>query len=77
MLPLLKSCSYDSIVISDHSPAIMELCLLDKPATRQNWRLNPSLLSDKDFVNMISTQIDFFLETNHLPDINIFTIWET
>lgn len=77
MLPLIKSCSYESIVISDHSPVVMELWLQNNLTTRRNWRLNPILLSDKAFVDFLSAQIDFFLDTNQLPDTNIFTLWET
>ncbi|XP_053185855.1 interferon-induced very large GTPase 1-like [Scomber japonicus] len=55
----------------------MELWLQNNVATRRNWRLNPTLLAEKDFVDFISAQIDFFLETNQLPDTNIFTLWET
>ena len=77
MLPLVKLCSYGSIVISDHAPVIMELWLQNRLTSRRNWRLNPTLLAEKDFVDLISAQIDFFLETNQLPDTNIFTLWET
>lgn len=55
----------------------MELWLQNNVTTRRNWRFNPILLTDKNFVDYLSAQIDFFLETNQLSDTNIFTLWET
>lgn len=77
MLSSIKSCSYESIVISDHSPVTMELWLQVRRPIQCNWRFNTSLLSDETFVDFISTQIDFFIETNQLPDTDILILWET
>lgn len=43
----------------------------------RSWRLNPLLLADEEFVNNISSQISFFLETNTPPEITHSTLWET
>lgn len=77
LLPLLRSSEYESIVISDHSPVIMELYFPDNEPPQRTWRLNPRLLSDEDFVNFLSAQIDFFLETNQSPDTSHSNLWET
>lgn len=76
LLPLLRSSEYDSIIISDHSPVKMVLCFPDNEPPQRNWRLNPRLLSDEDFVNFLSAQIDFFLETNQSPDMSQSNLWE-
>lgn len=65
-----------SIVISDHSPVTMVLCFPINEPPQRNWRLNPRLLSDEDFVNFLSAQIDFFLETNQSPDTSHSNLWE-
>lgn len=75
MLPLLRFCDYTGIVISDHSPVCMKLNFTDNIPSRRVWRLNPSLLADKEFKSFISKQIDFFLETNQTPDISKHTLW--
>lgn len=76
LLPNIKTCRYDSIVISDHSPLILELSFPDKRSV-YSWRLNPLLLSDKEFVQYISEQIDFFLKMNISPGIAFSTVWES
>lgn len=77
ILQLVKLCTYESIVISDHSPVVLELRFKDKAPFQKNWQFNPSLLSDDNFVEFINSQIDFFLETNKLPETNVLILWET
>lgn len=54
----------------------MVLCFPDNKPPQRTWRLNPSLLSDEDFVNFLSAQIDFFLETNRSTDMSHSNLWE-
>lgn len=77
LLPRLKRCSYTSIVISDHSAIFFDLDLPNRPPRNRIWRFSPLLLSDENFVEFISSQIDFFLETNTTPGISYATLWET
>lgn len=77
LLPKVKTCSYTSIIISDHSALQFDLDLPNRPPPIRIWRLNPLLLSDEKFVEFISSQIKFFLETNTSPEVSFATLWET
>lgn len=77
LLPLLESIEYEGIVVSDHSPVKMSLCFPNNERPQRNWRFNPHLLADEDFVAFLSTQIDFFLEMNQLPGTTYCNLWET
>lgn len=77
LLPKVKAISYNSIVISDHGAVVLDLNIPNRPPINRIWRLNPLLLSDDIFVELISNQIQFFLETNTSPEISQATLWET
>lgn len=76
IVPSVKSISYNAIVISDHAPVTMNIHFKgsNNPAP---WRFNNRLLSNKDFVEFISKQIDFFLSVNKTPDVSVSVLWET
>lgn len=44
---------------------------------RSSWRFNTGLLSDDNFNNFISDQIDLFLSFNKMPDTSASILWET
>ncbi len=76
LLPLISYCEYCAIVISDHAPLLMTMCI---PVTYDRycpWRLNTLLLSDETFVNSISSKIKIFLEHNQTPEMPFSVIWE-
>lgn len=72
----VSKCQYHSIVISDHCPVQLDLIFPDNNVTQRTWRLDPLLLSRKPFQNLISDQIDFFIEINSTPGMSYSTIWE-
>lgn len=76
LLSKVRSCTYSGIVISDHSPLLLELSFPNQKCM-YSWRLNPLLLSDESFVKYISEQIDIFLKTNITTDVTYGTIWES
>ena len=76
LLPKVKTISYSTIVISDHSAILLDLNIPNRPPPNRIWRLNPLLLADDKFA-VISNQIQFFLETNTTPEVSYATIWET
>lgn len=61
-LSQVKACTYNSIVISDHSPLVLELSSPHQNSI-YSWRLNPLLLSDAGFLQYISKQMDLVLNT--------------
>lgn len=77
LLHSISSCSYNPIVISDHAPVTMVVAFQAAINLRPPWRLNTHLLSNEDFVNFVSNQIDFFLSTNKTPNISASILWET
>lgn len=56
----LSSCTYDTILISDHAPVITTLFFEEAVSSRPPWRLNTRLLSNETFISHISDHIDFF-----------------
>ena len=73
LIPQVHSCTYPGIVISDHAPVVMSLILPDAPRPTRHWRLNPTLLSDPQFVKFIEEQIVFFFKLT-APQMSIF-LW--
>lgn len=76
LLPNLRSCSYESITISDHAPLVLSMAFLDCDLVRRHWRLDPLLLTDDKFVTDISSKIKTFLSENKTPGMSCKTIWE-
>lgn len=77
LLHSISSCLYNPIVISDHAPVTMEVVFQTANNQRPPWRLNTQLLSNENFINFASAQIDFFMDTNRTPGISASTLWET
>ena len=47
---------------------------MDPPS--RSWRLNPQLLTDKEFCEFIEAQIKLYFETNDTPEVTLRTFWE-
>lgn len=76
LIPKVQSCTYQSIIISDHAPLILDLTVHNCPAPRRHWRFNTSLLADEGFISYTTDQINFFFSVNKSPDISDSTVWE-
>lgn len=76
ILPNITGCQYNSIVISDHSPVQIDVIFPECPRPRRTWRLDPLLMSKDSFKNMLSEQIDYFLNLNQTPEIQMNVLWE-
>lgn len=77
LLPLVVNCDYKAIVISDHSPVVISLRIPNVCSNYRQWRLNPLLLSDEEFVNFINSEIELFLRINQTPGMSALTVWES
>lgn len=77
LISLVESCSYSAIVISDHAPISLKVCIKELDGTRPPWRLNTRMLSDEHFVEFVSNQIDVFISTNKTSDVSPSLFWET
>lgn len=70
------SCSIRTIAITDH--AVVELCInteLDI-GRRTRWRMNSSLLQDKDFRSSLGEDLKSFFDLNIGSTKDIATVWE-
>lgn len=72
-LPYLQDCCYLSIVISDHVPIILELQIPHQPP---KYCRCLSLLSNKDFIEFVSSNISSFIEVSTMAGMPYSTIWE-
>lgn len=77
LIPHIRSCEFQSIVISDHAPLVLGLSLPGSGERRRLWRLNTALLSDVVFVTWLSMQLSLFLEINQMPEVSCLTVWDT
>lgn len=63
------------ITLSDHAPLELLWTIGHKPTTKQ-WRLNASLLNDKEFITLITTELSNYLDTNLSPEISPLILWD-
>lgn len=77
LLSLITECEYRPIIISDHAPLLMTLCIPISQANYHPWRLNTLLLADENFNKFISSEITSFLEINQTPGMSPLTVWES
>lgn len=61
------------ITISDHAPLALSWNIGHRPTTKQ-WRLNASLLNDKEFITFVTTEL--YLDTNVSPKISPLILWD-
>lgn len=75
LLPQIVDCTYHNILISDHAPVSLKLKLNPKRG-EFNWRLNNTLLKDKEFCSYLSSKTDLYLNTNDNGEVDDSTLWE-
>lgn len=75
LLQLVEACSYNAIIISDHSP-LTATFRFAYHTPRPLWRLGIMALSQDEITQFIARQIDFFIEMNATPDVSCSTLWE-
>lgn len=46
-----------------------------RPATKQ-WRLNASLLNDKECITFVTSELSDYLDINTSPEISPLTLWD-
>uniref|UniRef100_A0A3Q4M4S1 Dedicator of cytokinesis 9 n=1 Tax=Neolamprologus brichardi TaxID=32507 RepID=A0A3Q4M4S1_NEOBR len=73
----VNSSDYSGIVISDHSPLLLDVQLSTHKRSPPHWRFNSLLLADKDFCEFISSSIEEFLSFNQDDSVSYFLLWET
>ena len=73
---MVKECEYQAIVISDHAPLLLTLCIPASHDTYRPWRFNTLLLSDADFVKFVSKEITEYLACNQTQGMSSSVILE-
>ena len=78
----LNSCvnssdDYLGIVISDHSPLLLDIQFSNYKRSPPLWRFNSLILADKEFCELISNSIDEFLSFNQNDSSSYSLLWET
>lgn len=76
LIPAVKSCDYQSIVILDHAPLTLSMCLPNLPPIRRRWRFNSTLLSDAKFVKFMEEQIISFFEIHKSCETSSLIVWD-
>lgn len=76
-ISLIKRIEYTAIVISDHSPVLLDLSFPLNIRERPPWRFDPLLLSSEEFCSFISTNINTFLTINETDSVSYSVLWET
>lgn len=77
LFPKVTNTKYLPIVISDHTPLVLDIVLNSHRLDRPPWRLNSLLLSDPSFCELISSSIDTFLRINKTPNTSYSLLWDT
>ena len=75
LLPRIRQCDYEAIVLSDQSPLTLQLTFGDKQMPK-SWRFNNNLLSNKKAMEEIKSQIDLYLSINDNTETSRSTLWE-
>lgn len=76
LVPFTTNVKYHTISISDHSPLTFNLYLEGMDPPSRSWRLDPYLLTNKEFCKFIESQIKLYFETNDTPEVTPCTLWE-
>lgn len=77
LLTRVNSSDYLGIVISDHSPLLLDIQFSTYKRNPPLWRFSSLLLADKEFCKFISNSIDEFLSFNQNDSSSYSILWET
>lgn len=73
----MTSAEIGSFTLSDHAPTSCILDLGEEDRSEWHWRINESLLKDKEYEQKISQEMDLFFSTNETDEVTPLCIWET
>lgn len=69
--------SIGSITWSDHAPVILSYALMDALSSKTRmWKLNKSLLQDKEVLMEVIEGMGFYFQTNATPESDPCSFWE-
>lgn len=72
----IRSCDYQSIVISDHAPLTLSLSIPPSPPGGGQWCFNSTLLSDENLKKKCQNEIRFFFATISSQDTSSLVVWD-
>uniref|UniRef100_A0AAR2KLP1 Reverse transcriptase domain-containing protein n=1 Tax=Pygocentrus nattereri TaxID=42514 RepID=A0AAR2KLP1_PYGNA len=73
----VNSIDYLGIVISDHSPLLLDIQISTAKRNTSLWRFNSLLLAEREFCNFISNTVNDFLAFNQTESVSYSLLWET
>ena len=76
LMPYAVNTKYHNILISDHSPVTCTVNIQNMTKPQTNWRLNPLLLTKKEFCDYLEGQISLYFDTNDHSETTPSTLWE-
>ena len=76
-IPSIKSVDYSTIIISDHSPVVLDIYFALNIKQRPLWKLDPLIRSDEDFCRCLAINIDVYISTNKKENISYSLLWES
>ena len=76
VLDRIKDCGIGARTLSDHSPVHICLTSPKRDSYTYQWRLNPTLLSNPEFITFINEQLATYLSINDTGNVNALTLWE-
>ena len=76
-IPSIKSVDYSTIIISDHSPVVLDISFALNIKQRPLWKLDPLILSDEDFCRCLAINIDVYISTNKKENTSYSLLWES
>lgn len=76
LIPSTTDAKYHTTAISDHSPLTFTLFLEVMEPTCKSWRLNPQLLTEKEFCDYLKSQIKLYFDINDTSDTTPGILWE-
>lgn len=76
LIPFTIDAKYHTAVISDHSPLTFTLHLEGMEPPSRSWRLNPHLLTEKEFCDYLKSQIQLYFDMNDTLETTPGTLWE-
>lgn len=75
-MPYTVDAKYHNIVISDHSPLTCTINIQNMVKPQTKWRLNPLLLTEKEFCDYLEAQICLYFDTSDNSETTPSILWE-
>lgn len=73
----MVSADKGSFTLSDHAPTNCVMDLVEVDRREWQWKINETLLKDKEYEQKLNQELDSFFLTNEMEEVTPFCLWET